>query len=68
MNKLQTIPPDKKQRLNPALRKGTWDRVELFAKAFNIDSATHSVALEKIIHDHCDEKGIPNPFDKVSQN
>lgn len=67
MNKVKEIAPDTKQRKNPALRKGTWDRIELFAKMNNIEAA-HAVALEKIVHDHCDEKGIPNPFDIVTEN
>ncbi|MFA7327820.1 MAG: hypothetical protein WC121_14220 [Candidatus Kapaibacterium sp.] len=68
MSKTKDITPETKLRLNPALRKGTWDRIELYAKAYNIDSATHAVALEKIVHDHCDEKGIPNLFDNVLKN
>lgn len=68
MKKTSTVDINSKARLNPTLRIGTWDRILLYAKFSNIDSSTHSVALEKIVHDHCDEKGIPNPFDNVIKN
>lgn len=68
MSKQKEISLDTKLRHNPALRKGTWDRIESFGKEHNMDSASHATLLEKIVHDHCDLKSIPNPFDKVRKN
>jgi hypothetical protein len=55
-------------RRNPGLRQGTWDRIRLYALQFNMDALSDGKVLEKIIHDHCDLKSVPNPFDKVRKN
>ena len=57
-----------KKRINPSLRIGTWNRLELYAKANNIDSAYHSLILEKLIHDHCDHLNIADPFVITHEN
>jgi hypothetical protein len=59
---------NEKKRLNPTLRTGTWIRLELYAKANNIDTAYHSLILEKIIHDHCDHLNIADPFVNTHEN
>lgn len=68
MSKNQTIDYNATARLNPTLRVGTWERVRLYAKANNLEASPLATALDKIIHDHCNEKQIPNPFDKVLEN